>query len=336
MKVILIFLLAIFLVFIIFKSFFKRPKKEIEEEQDNLEPNIVVTEKCNANCIYCLARGEDRLMSPKRIEYIIKSGFQTLMFEGGEPLLFQGLEKLISNAVSAGVPNIIILTKGILLNDKRLNSLVKAGATHFHFNFPAHIKKEHELITGIPGMFERQIDAIGRTSKIKNAAVLVCVINKINYKFLPEYVRFVKANFPQIFYIEFNFIKVMGRVKDRHYLVPKLSSAAEYLKKAMSVAKELEIACLIDGFPLCLLEGLEAYTYDAAHLMQGDKTYAREKENVVVCNGCSLSSICSGPRKDYVSIYGLSELKPSAKDPQNIIQTIKNRGGQLALNKRHS
>lgn len=305
------------------------PRKGIK----SIEPNIVITEKCNGNCIYCLARGEKRLMSAEKIREVINAGFGTLMFEGGEPLLCADLEDWIRLSVRSGVSNIIVLTNGLLLTEERLKSLWEAGARHFHFNFPVHTKKEHEFLTSIPNMLERQTAAIKRASELsKEAAVLVCVVNSVNYKLLPDYVQYVSDNFPRIYYVEFNFIKVMGGVKDKHFLVPRLSDAAEYLDKALSLAKKLGIACLIDGFPLCFIPGWEAYTYDVHHLMRGDKTYLDEKASIEVCRKCSLSLICAGPRKDYVLIHGYCDFKASKASPESITSVLSS-GTQLLLNK---
>ena len=255
------------------------------------------------------------------------------MFEGGEPLLSNELESWIKEAKAAGVPNIIVLTNGFLLTEERLKSLYAAGTGHFHFNFPSHRPEVHEALMLMPNMYERQIEAIKRTSELSDeAAVLVCVINSLNYRHLPDYVRFVKENFPGIYYIEFNFIKVMGSVKDKHYLVPKLSDVAPYLLEALSLAKEYCIGCLLDHIPLCFIDGWEMYTYDVPHIMRGNRTYLGEKNHVKSCLDCSLAIICAGPRKDYVSIHGEDEFKPSSKDIAEIVSILEI-FPQLLLNK---
>ena len=55
-------------------------------------------------------------------------------------------------------------------------------------------------------------------------------------------------------------------------------------------------------------------------------TATKEKSHFKPCNDCVLKDICSGPRKDYVKIYGFSELK-TIKDKKvlsDIIKRIKN------------
>lgn len=227
--------------------------------------------------------------------------------------------------------DISILTNGYLLSRERLESLLNAGARHFHFNFPVHTKREHALLTGFPGLLERQKENIARAASVSpKTAVLVCVINSVNYMLLPQYVRFVSDNFPGIYYIALNFIKIKGNVKKRHFLIPMLSKAAYFVRKALLEAKKHGIACIVDGIPLCLLDGWEAYSRDADHILRGDKTYLWEKASVHACTKCSLVSICPGPRKDYVSVYGDSEFHSADKDFEPIKEMILE--GQLLLN----
>ena len=270
-------------------------------------------------------------MTPEQAEEVISAGYKALVFEGGEPLLCRDLETWIKKAVTLGVEDISILTNGYLLTEDRLKSLLDAGARHFHFNFPACTPREHSILTGFPGLLERQKSNIARAAAVSHeTAVLVCVINSINYMLLPQYIHFAAHNFPGVYYIALNFIKIKGNVKKRHSLIPKLSKAAECVRKALSAARQHGIACIVDGIPLCLLEGWEPYSRDADHILRGDTTYMWEKASVKACSDCSLVSICPGPRKDYVDIYGDSEFSPSGKDVEPIARRILS--GQLLLN----
>ncbi len=304
---------------------------ESSQIKNKPEPNVFLTAKCNGRCIYCSAKDEDREMTYEQAYEVISAGHNALVFEGGEPLLCRDLESWIKKAVELGVQDISILTNGYLLSKERLESLLKAGARHFHFNFPVHTKREHALLTGFPGLLERQKENIARAAAVSpRTVVLVCVINSVNYMLLPQYVRFVADNFPGIYYIALNFIKIKGNVKKRKFLIPRLSKAACYVRKALLEAKKHGIACIVDGIPLCLLDGCEAYSRDADHILRGDKTYLWEKASVNACTRCSLVSMCPGPRKDYVAVYGDSEFHSVEKDGKSISEKIFK--GQLSLN----
>ena len=298
----------------------------------NNEPNIILTTRCNGRCIYCSANGEDRHMSIDGVRFsVFNSGHNALVFEGGEPLLCLDLEYWVRMARKSGVEEAHILTNGYLLNSERLESLFEAGATHFHFNFPSHISEIHETLTDLKGHFEKQVASISRVyDKNPESLVLVCVVNSLNYKYLADYVEFVAKKFPKLFYIAFNSIKVMGNVRRRRNLVPRLTEVSPYLISALKKAKELHIPCLCDGFPLCVLKGWEVYSRDIEHLLRGNPTYLKEKEAVRQCRKCTLSDLCAGIRKDYVYVHGKSEVKASSLSPEPIIAMVNK--GQLGLN----
>ena len=62
---------------------------------------------------------------------------------------------------------------------------------------------------------------------------LTFVITSLNYKTMKDYAKFIHKNFPEIFYIEFNLVKVLGYAAKRRYLVPKLSELDHYLPETL-------------------------------------------------------------------------------------------------------
>ncbi|MBU2530471.1 MAG: hypothetical protein KKD35_05470, partial [Elusimicrobia bacterium] len=176
-----------------------------------------------------------------------------------------------------------------------------------------------------------RISAIKRALKYTdNGVIITFVLNGLNYKTLPSYVDFIARQLPGVFFIALNFIKVKGLVKKRKYLVPKLIEVKPYLIKALAKAKKLHVPVILDGFPLCVLNGYEAYSRDIDRIIKGDKSYLGEKKYVKECHKCSLNDICAGPRKDYLRLFGDKEISASSKKSKAIIDRVKK--GQLRLN----
>lgn len=298
------------------------------------EPNVFLTAACNRRCVYCSAEGEDRAMSPRQVREVLEHRHPTLVFEGGEPLLSRRLEGWVREARAKGAADISVLTNGLALTDRRRRSLLRAGADHFHFNFPSHIEELYDSLTGTSGLFRRQTEAVRAAAAAgPEQAVLVCVMNSKNLAFLPDYVDFAAREFPGLFYIAFNFIKIKGAVKRRPWLVPDLKALGPSLREALGRARSLGLDCLVDGVPLCFLKGFEAHSRDVSFLMKGDRVYLSEKKPVAACARCGLAAVCAGPRADYLALRGASGFRAA---PKGAAGPVKRRAslGQVSLNSR--
>lgn len=273
-------------------------------------------------------------MAARDVREVLARAKGTLVFEGGEPLLSRRLEAWVRAARAKGAADIAVLTNGLRLTDRRRRALRRAGVDHFHFNFPSHIEKLYDALTGTRGLFRRQAEAMkAAASDGPEAAVLVCVLNSKNYRFLPDYVEYAAREFPGLFYIAFNFIKVKGAVKKRDWLVPSLGAVSPYLRSALARARRLGVNCLVDGVPLCFLKGFEAHSRDVAFMMRGDGVYLSEKERVAPCSRCGLSCVCAGPRADYLALRGAAGFRAAPAGAAGPVKKLA-AGGQVSLNSR--
>lgn len=272
-------------------------------------------------------------MTPSQVRGVLAAGYKGLVFEGGEPLLSPDLERWVRAARRRGTRDVTVLTSGLLLTPSRLASLRRAGVNHFHFNFPSHLEKLHDLLTGTRGRLGAQLSAIrSAAASGPGAAALVCVVNSLNYRQLPGYVEFVARELPGVLYVAFNFIKVKGLVKRRLWLVPGLAEVRPFLLAALRRARQLGLPCLVDGVPLCFLPGFEALARDADCLVKGESTYLREKKPVPACARCGLSAVCAGPRADYVALRGAGGFRAAPRGAAAAVARAVRRG-QLALNR---
>ena len=295
------------------------------------EPNLYITDKCNRTCLFCGARGERRLRTRVEMRANLGRGFESIIMEGGEPLLDPGLAGWARLAKEKGVKDISVLTNGTLLDAARLAELRAAGVDHFHFNFPSHLEKLFDLLTGTSGQLKALIAAIrSAAASGPRAAVLICVMNSANMRTLPDYADFAASGLGGVFYLALNFVKQSGLVKRRTWLVPRYGGLEPYLLETLKRAKRRRLPVLVDGVPLCFMKGFEAYSRDAGRILMGDDTYLREKAPVRACLTCSLNALCPGPRKDYVRLHGDGEFKPSRRSAARIRALIGR--GQLSLN----
>lgn len=243
-------------------------------------------------------------------------------------MLSRKVYKWTAYAKEKKVKDIILVTNGFNLEKPELvQKLLDAGITMFNVHLPAHNEKLFNLLTGTKGNFSRRIKAIKNLIRIAgpNRVRLTMVVNSVIYKYMGEYAKFIADNFRDILYIEVNMIKVLGYVKERLWLVPKLKSIKPHLLKMFKTLDKNQIKFLTDGFPLCYLNGFEHMSIDVFKLVHSkSELYLGEKNPAPPCVKCSLRKLCPGLRTDYSNLYGYSELKPSGKNPAPIIRQSRN------------
>lgn len=291
---------------------------ESEWYYPDMDPNIYLNDHCNIDCVFCSSVNEDRLHTDEEIKARIDANKHTISFEGGEPTLSKDLVKWVRYAKETGVRETVLCTNGGVFELKeRVAELVDAGLDVFNINFPAHIDRLYDAITQTQGYFDRRVQAVRNVIEVAGGrrTRLHMVVNKFNYKILPDYARFVAKEFPSIFFVEYNIIKVLGYVKGRTFLVPKLSEMEPYLLESWDILTRHGIRFMTDGFPLCYMRGHEKDSTDAWKLARGETRYTNEKARTPRCEPCTLKDLCPGPRRDYAELHGDAELRPSALDP---------------------
>ncbi len=99
---------------------------------------INLTRRCNLNCSHCyldaetLQHGGEGELTTREVEQLLdqvaaRSRDTMVVLTGGEPLLRKDLEQLVAHGSRLGL-SIVIGTNGVLLNEKRVQSLQAAGA----------------------------------------------------------------------------------------------------------------------------------------------------------------------------------------------------------------
>lgn len=101
-----------------------------------------VTQRCNLSCLHCYSEDADRnnLADPsldelrRAIALLAELGCQRLVVSGGEPFLRADLADIASAARDSGIPDVVVLTNGLLVSEKTvrpLSELVSCVAVAF-------------------------------------------------------------------------------------------------------------------------------------------------------------------------------------------------------------
>lgn len=267
---------------------------------------LPITETCNLNCLFCSAKDRNAKINRDGIWQLINQAKDGLVITGGEPTLSPDLFWVIEEAKKKNL-FVELQTNGITLCYKGLVSkLVKSGVDLFNINFPSHLPSINDKITQTKGLFKNKIKGIRNLQAVGANIRLTCVVNALNYKYLEDYVVFVKQNFLKIKFIQFSFIKIMGNAKKNPKILITYEKVQPYLLKAFKKCQELNIDFITDHIPLCYLDDFVKYHIDYQKIIRGEKPEYSLKEKVKLkeCSDCRLNSFCYGVRKDYLEFFG--------------------------------
>ncbi|HOJ85441.1 MAG TPA: radical SAM protein [Elusimicrobiales bacterium] len=296
---------------------------------------IFVGYDCNNNCRFCI-NSEKRKIKSKTTDEIMKEIYlatkkekiDIIEFIGGETTIRDDFFKIISTAKKLNIPDIVIATNGRMFSD--INFAQKAlekGLSTVIFSIHGPDSKTHDLLTRSKGSFLELMKGIENLKKIGfNNINANTTIVKQNFKKLPQIAKLhVKL---QIKNVEYIFVDPQygGANKDFEQMVPKISIASKYMRKALDIGRKAGYyQWKVRYVPLCyfteyldqISEINEAKLFHSKHwapdfvnedVVKSRKKYAREKTER--CKGCKLFKICEGIWKEYIKNYGDKELNP--------------------------
>lgn len=268
---------------------------------------IQINKECNQRCRFCSAAGCDIHTTSASIDRILKETEGLLVISGGEPVLNAVLvDEVIRKAGNLGIP-CELQSNGVIFSDPRyVRKYVRPEIDLFNINFPAHTGELSDQITQTKGFHPLRIQGVKNLLMCGAKVRLTHIINIYNYKYLADFVRFVKKDLGDINYIQFSFVKIMGLARIDETIVPRYEIVAPFLVSALRECRKMDIEFLADHIPLCWLGEFSANAVDYKKTLNGgDLRYAQaEKIQVPACSGCRSKDTCFGPRRDYIELFG--------------------------------
>ncbi|MCX5783222.1 MAG: radical SAM protein [Elusimicrobia bacterium] len=271
-----------------------------------------ITYQCNQKCIFCsggegfLGGLNDWISARKRVRR------DFIQISGGEPLLTDKTEMLafLLHCAKEGF-RIEFQTNGTLINSlaaqelSALVGIINGSGGHFNINFPAHESKLDFKITDLKNGFERREAAV-KTLISEGAIVrLTHVICSANYKFLEKFAVYAAKKLKEISWVQFSFVKAIGRAQNSRAIVPKYEQVSPFLIKALKKCRELKLRCEVDHIPLCFMRDFKSLNVDYGKMLSGQSgLFRKEKKKIKICATCPDRKFCAGARADYLAIYG--------------------------------
>ncbi len=288
--------------------------------------SIHITDICNRKCKFCSEASHEHAHDLIRKEDILKflksqdtGVWSALNIHGGEPTLSPYLIEVVQNAHELGYRYIILQTNGHRIGSdyEYAKKLIDADISLYNIGFHGSNSKIMDELTGT-GSFEKTMNGIRTIAGFNKAIRITVVVCSQNYKDLPSIVSLaVKEG---ISHINISAMQTGGSaLRSLDYLLVSYSQAGPYIAEAVCMAEQLKLKVTLEGFPFCILPGLERYQVDWT--VQRLKVFYRkmviDDYNKFLtdtirtfgepCTCCKKRKICTGVYKEYVNKYGWNE-----------------------------
>lgn len=155
-----------------------------------------LTGRCNLRCIHCRVSTSSKnkelplTLIKKTIDELAKMKVIQVIFSGGEPFIRKDIFKILSYALKSGIPDILIVSNGTLLNYNQIRKLKNTGIKKISLSLDG-LKKNHDKIRGT-GNFDKTVSTLKKLVKEGFEVKVSMTLNKMNKDDIPNFSRFLK------------------------------------------------------------------------------------------------------------------------------------------------
>ncbi len=288
---------------------------------------IKVGYACNDGCVFCHSLEQRDVESSgasvdRKIERAARLGHSMIVLSGGEPTIRPELMRWAGKARALGL-SFGLVTNGRRLADRELaEDLFDLGLSYAYVSLHGGTAEVHDAVVRTKS-FEETTVALDNLSRMNLELTINCVVNRLNLDRLREWaehvLRYEGAR------LKLSMTEPKGAAeKSFDAVVPTVSEAARAVSDAIRCAESIAPGSrlLHDGFPLCLLPGLEdrfddLWTHGFTSMSEAleEDLYPVDDDNRVrppLCDDCVLHGACPGLFRTYHERHGHHELKPQA------------------------
>lgn len=286
---------------------------------------------CNNHCLFCV-QGKKRSRYPDKSTQQIKQEMESaikdcqgLVLTGGEPTVRPDILELVAYAKNLGFKLIQIQSNGrMFAYNKFCKDIIAAGANEFGPALHGHIAQLHDYLTGAKGSFAQVVQGIKNLKSLGQAVLTNTVINKSNYRHLPQIAKLLVSL--DVDQYQFAFVHPLGSArKNFSSIVPRMTLVESFVKRGLDIGIEADKIVMTEAIPYCFMRDYEDYVaeriipdskiYDYKKIID-DFTSARRNEGKSKgprCRFCRYNMACEGPWREYPQHFGWNEFKPVLK-----------------------
>lgn len=300
--------------------------------------------KCNHKCKICMTSGHIKKAGPIHFGALInevikakKDGYTNIDFGGAEPTLYPKLPELIRHINRLGLFTTMCTNGHLFSSEEFTRKMAALKLRGVKISFHSHRPEVFDFITGVPGSYERILRAaenirrymqaypnrqysrplhlrtyIDMFHKHKlNLLLMNIVINKLNYKDLPDMVDFLYRR--KIWLIKITQMGLSGDVYKHPELLVGLDKVQPYLRKAIALAKRRRMLYFLGTLPICMVES------EAEHFIPLVDTATYLK--LGYCRSCKHDNRCPGLGKaSLMARYGKRLLEAKEIFPEGYFE----------------
>ena len=285
--------------------------------------SMLVTEKCNNNCLMCSQpprKSDDRFRVRELLEIIplIDINTRSLVITGGEPTL---LEDDLLRIVLA-CRNFLPCTALLVLSNGRFFSYLSYCQALAEIKHPdlmiavplySDLANQHNFIVQADGAFDQTLRGTMNLARCGYKVEIRTVIHKLNAERLAAFTQFIVRNLPFVHHVALMGLEIVGHAKaNLEALWVDPGDYGDALGQAVSELRLHRIPVSIYNHPLCML-GPEFWPYARQSISDWKNIF------LDVCAGCAARNRCCGffssstvLHSTHIRPIAYSELPPSA------------------------
>lgn len=282
---------------------------------------------CNNNCVFCVNERDNfkdmdlSTIEVKNMMSEVKEFFNGIIINGGEPTIRKDIIELIYYAKDLKFKVIMMISNGRMFSYKDLcKRLYKAGLRLVFVTLQASTAELHDSMTKVKGSFEQTINGIKNLKRYGIEVYINTVINKLNYKNLPQ-IPFLLSELG-VDFSKLSFIRIRGNVeKNKDWLVIRMIDVVPYVKRAAENFIKLKRDFVIQEIPACVMRSYIEYIRKGPKMPPIDTTqptsdrfmrkyYRSGNIKRKKCIECVSYNECLGPWEEYTKYFGWDEFNP--------------------------
>ncbi len=286
---------------------------------------IITWHKCNCRCIFCAsyAMKADKSLSIEEVASLLKTyrmqGADEVNFGGGEPTTREDLPAMAAVAKKLGYSRIGIKTNGMrICYPDYTKHLMESGFNEFYVSMWGHDPETHDALARREGAFEATEMGLKNLSDFGADFCVDFLITKKSVSHLAEIIsKLANIGVPKFSLWLYSIFGSGGKYPE---LLPSLSEAGAAARDAFRLVHDrVESIKTSHIFP-CFLHGCEEMYFNIKELelyivsknsgFWGEESPFEAGMTTAACERCRRRDVCTGPRPEYVDVYGDKEFSP--------------------------
>lgn len=179
---------------------------------------LEVTRRCDLNCRFCFAAGEQRELSLAELKRAVddimeQTGRPLLQLSGGEPTMRDDLPQLIAYAKSQGLKYIQLNSNGLRLagDEEYVKRLADAGLSFVFMQFDGTDNQVYMQLRGAP-LLKQKLRAVELCDKYNIGVTLVpTIVRGVNDSQIGDIIRLAASLSPAVRGVHFQPVSFFGR-----------------------------------------------------------------------------------------------------------------------------